>query len=338
MLTLDPSNSHALLLRGRNAFDSGDIAGTIKNLEKVADLDSHPEGLRALMQAYLQVGRLSEAGTLAAKLCAVHNDTGAITGYADALMAAGQFMEVLQVYQQYCDRLVSTDSGKVLDTLHSLIGHVRESGPALEAVLELSQKAGDSTHLTELYELLAHASVHSGDLEKARDYYLKLTQLEPQNQLHTRNYEQVVARLGGGTAGSRLITPEEGAVLVEELEATAPFIDQRYPDEIALAVRASLTDAELFVSYNMPEKALGPLIAVLPIAPSDVRLNQRLGALYVRSERFALASGRSSGRRAHSAREVREHRDHDPFVRRPARLLDGDRNQARLNGLLVGII
>src|SRR5438477_4938918 len=290
MLTLDPSNSHALLLRGRNAFDSGDIAGTIKNLEKVADLDSHPEGLRALMQAYVQVGRLSEAGTLAAKLCAVHNDTGAITGYADALMAAGQFMEVLQVYQQYCDRLVSTGSGKVLDTLHSLIGHVRESGPALEAVLELSQKAGDSTHLTELYELLAHASVHSGDLEKARDYYLKLTQLEPQNQLHTRNYEQVVARLGGGTAGSRLITPEEGAVLVEELEATAPFIDQRYPDEIALAVRASLTDAELFVSYNMPAKALGPLMSALPKAPHDLRLNQRLAALHTRAGRFSEAA------------------------------------------------
>src|SRR5271156_31042 len=37
MLTLDPSNSHALLLRGRNLFDSGDMAGAIQNLEKVAD-------------------------------------------------------------------------------------------------------------------------------------------------------------------------------------------------------------------------------------------------------------------------------------------------------------
>ena len=46
MLTLDPSNSHALLLRGRNAFDSGDMPGAIQNLEKVADLDSHPDGLR----------------------------------------------------------------------------------------------------------------------------------------------------------------------------------------------------------------------------------------------------------------------------------------------------
>ena len=290
MLTLDPSNSQALLLRGRNAFDSGDMPGAIKNLEKVADLDSHPDGLRALMQAFLQSGRLPEAGTLAAKLCTVHNDTGAITSYADALIAAGQFTEVLHVYQQYCDRLVATDSGKVLETLHSLIGHMRENAPALEILLDLSQKAGDTTHITELYELLAHASVQSGNLEKARDYYLRLTQLEPQNQLHTRNYEQVLAKQGGGGSGSRLITPEEGAVLVEELEATAPFIDQRYADDIALAVRASLTDAELFVSYNMPAKALGPLMSALPKAPRDLRLNQRLAALHTRAGRFSEAA------------------------------------------------
>ena len=113
--------------------------------------------------------------------------------------------------------------------------------------------------------------MQAGNLEKARDYYLKLTQMEPQNQLHTRNYEQVLARLGGA-AGSRLITPEEGAVLVEELEATAPFIDQRYADDRRLwRYGPHLTDAELFVSYNMPAKALGPLMSALPKAPRDLR-------------------------------------------------------------------
>jgi pilus assembly protein FimV len=290
MLTLDPSNGHALLLRGRNLFDSGDMAGAIQNLEKVADLDSHPDGLRSLMQAYLQNGRLPEAGNLAAKLCTVHNDTSAVTGYADALMSAGHYAEVLKVYQQYCDRLVATDSGKVLESLHGLIGHMRENVPALEILLDLSQKAGDTTHVTELYELLAHASVQAGNLEKARDYYLKLTQMEPQNQLHTRNYEQVLAKLGGAASTARLITPEEGAVLVEELEATAPFIDQRYADDVALAVRAALTDAELFVSYNMPAKALGPLMSALPKAPRDLRINQRLAALHTRAGRFGEAA------------------------------------------------
>ena len=289
MITLDPGNGYALLLRGRNAFDSGDMAAAVECLEKVADLDSHPDGLRTLLQAYLQTGRLPEAGTLAAKLLSVHNDISAILSYADALIAAGQSEEALQVYQQHSDRLLAADAGKILENLHSLIGAVRENPPALEMLLDLLNKAGDNTHLTEVYELLAHGYTQAGELEKARDYYLKLTQLEPENQLHARNYQQVVGRLGTPSS-SHLITPEEGAVMVDELEATAPFIDQRYSDEVALFVRAALTDAELFISYNMPAKALGPLLSALPQAPRDLRVNQRLAALHTRASRFTEAA------------------------------------------------
>ncbi len=290
MLTLDPGNSYALLLRARNCFDSGDVPGAIQNLEKVADLDSHPDGSHLLLQCYLQTGRYPDAGTLAAKLFTVHNDSSAILSYLDALMANGSYEDALAAYQQYADRLLSTDSAKVLDSLHTIIGHVRENTAALETLLDLFNKAGETTHVTEVYELLAHAYVQAGELEKARDYYLKLTQLEPQNPLHANNYQQVVSKLGGGVVSARLITAEEGAVLVDELEATAPFIDQRYGDDIALAVRAALTDAELFVSYNMPAKALGPLLSALPKASQDLRLNQRLAALHTRAGRFAEAA------------------------------------------------
>ena len=289
MLTLDPGNSYALLLRGRNAFEAGDVAGAVKYLEKVADLDSHADGLRTLLQAYLQTGKLPQAGTLADKLISVHNDVNAILSYSDGLTAAGQFEDALRVYQQHADRLLATSTAKILEGLHSMIGHVRENTSALETLLELLNKAGDNTHLTEVYELLANGYVQSGELEKARDYYLKLTQLEPENQLHARNYQQVIGKLGTPSS-SRLITPEEGAVLVDELEATAPFIDQRYGDDVALAVRAALTDAELFISYNMPAKALGPLLSALPQAPHDLRINQRLAALHTRAGRFTEAA------------------------------------------------
>jgi pilus assembly protein FimV len=289
MLKLDPNSSYALLLRGRNAFDAGDMPATIQSLEKVADLDSNPDGLRTLLQAYLMTGRLAEAGTLAAKLLAVHNDITAILSYADALIAAGSTVEALQVYQQHSDRLLAADSAKILENLHSLIGPVSENPAALEMVLELLNKTADTSHLTEIYELLAHAYVQSGELEKARDYYLKLTQLEPENQLHSRNYQQVLTKLGTSSS-AHLITAEEGAVLVDELEATAPFVDQRYPDKVALAVRAALTDAELFISYNMPAKALGPLLSALPQAPRDQRMNQRLAALHTRAGRFTEAA------------------------------------------------
>jgi tetratricopeptide (TPR) repeat protein len=289
MLKLDPNSSYALLMRGRTAFDSGDMAGAIKHLEKVADLDSNPDGLRTLLQAYLRSDRIADGESLAAKLLAVHNDVSAVLTYAEALIAAGHFEAALKVYEQHGERLLAADSGKILETLHSLIGHLSENTAALERLLNLLQKAGDTTHLTEIYELLAHAFVQSGELEKARDYYLKLTQLEPENQLHARNYQQVLGKLGT-SSGAHLITAEEGAVLVDELEATAPLVDQRYADDVALAVRAALTDAELFISYNMPAKALGPLLSALPQAPRDLRINQKLAALHTRAERFTEAA------------------------------------------------
>jgi tetratricopeptide (TPR) repeat protein len=288
MLTLEPTNSTALLLRGRLAYDSGDLSAAIQTLEQVADLDSSAEGLNILFQAYIKTGRLNEAGGLGAKLITVHNDSSAINAYADGLVQANRFEDALKVYSQYSDRLLGTDSPRILDTLHGMIGHVRDNTAALETVLSLLKKAGENTHHTEVYELLAHGYVQAGQLEKARDYYQKLTQLEPQNQIHARNYQQVVARLGG-TESASLISAEEGTVLVEDLEASSPFIEQRYPDEVAIAVRAALTDAELFISYNMPEKALEPLEAVLPKAPKDQRLNQRLASLHTRAGRFAEA-------------------------------------------------
>jgi len=288
MLTLDPGNSYALLMQGRNLLEAGDAEAAIECLQKVSDLDSNPEGLRDLLKAYLKSGRLSDAGTLASKLLTVHNDLASISTFADALMQAGQYENALQVYDQHADRLLAEDSDKVLKNLHSVIGHVRDNPASLEKLLELFQKAGESTHLTEVIELLAHASVQAGDLPRARDLYQKLATMEPGNPLHMNNYQQVVSQLGG-PAAAKLISAEEAAVIVDELEATSPSIHQHYSDAVALAVRSALTDAELFISYNMPAKALGPLMAALPQAPSDLRLNQRLAALHTRAARFAEA-------------------------------------------------
>ena len=290
MLTLDPANSYALLMQGRNLLESGDAEAAITCLQKVGDIDSKPEGLRDLLKAYLHVGRLSDAGTLANKLLTVHNDLAAISGFVDALMQAGQYENALLVYDQHSERLLSTNSAKVLESLHAIIGHVRENPASLEKLLALFLKAGENTHVTEVYELLAHASVQSGDLSRARDLYQKLATMEPQNPLHMANYQQVVAQLGGTSADVKHITPEEAAVIVDELEATAPPVHQHYSDEVALAVRSALTDAELFISYNIPAKALGPLVAVLPQAPNDLRLNQRLAALHTRAGRLAEAA------------------------------------------------
>ncbi len=289
MLKLDPNNNYALLMQGKNLLESGDAAGAAAALKKVPDIDSNAEGLRDLLKAYLQTGQLSEAGAVASKLLNVHNDLSAIATFADALMQAGQFENALLVFDQHAERLLAENSSKVLESLYSIIGHVRDNPDSLQKLLDLFQKAGDTSHVSEVMELLAHASVQSGDLARSRDLYQKLAQIEPQNNLHMQNYQQVVSQLGG-SSGTKLITPEEAIVLLDDLETTAPAVHQHYPDDVALAIRSALTDAELFISYNMPAKALGPLVTVLPTAPKDLRVNQRLAVLHTRAGRFTEAA------------------------------------------------
>jgi pilus assembly protein FimV len=289
MLVLDPGNSQVLLLRGKAAIDADDPKGAIACLEKAPDLDSHPEGLRDLLKAYLQIGNSTKAAPIAEKLLTVHNDPEGMFLLAEGCARLGQYREALDVYTRHADRLLATDSTKLLASLHSMITHVRDDSGALDALMQLLNKAGESTHINEVTELLAHSSVKDGNLDRARDLYHMLATTEPQNQLHMQNYQQVVARMDGGSPALG-ITAEEGAVIVEEMESTAPVIDQSYPDHIAIAVRSAVTDADLFLSYNLPDKAVVPLLGALPQAPRDVRLNQRLVALHTRFRRFTEAA------------------------------------------------
>jgi tetratricopeptide (TPR) repeat protein len=289
MLALEPGNSYVLLLRGHSAIESNDPKGAIQFLEKAADLDSHPEGLRDLLKAYLQIGDLAQAAPLAEKLLSVHNDPEGLFQLAEGCARHGQHHQALDVYLQHADRLLTTDSTKLLANLHSLIGHVRDDAGALNALLQLLSKAGDTTHVAEVTELLAHASVKEGDLCRARDLYQSLAATEPDNQAHQQSYQQVLERLAG-SAEENDIGSEEGGVIIEELESTAPVIDQSYPDPVAIAVRSAVIDADLFLSYNLPEKAIVPLLTALPQAPRDVRLNQRLAGLHTRAGRFTEAA------------------------------------------------
>ena len=289
MLVLDPGSGYVLLLRGKSALESDDPKSAIEYLEKTPDLDSHPEGLRDLLRAYLKVGNSAKAVPIAEKLLTVHNDAEGLFLLSEGCARLGQYHEALNVYTRHADRLLATDSSKLLGSLHTMIAHVRDDAGALDALLLLLNKAGESTHVNEVTELLAHASVKDGNLARARDLYQMLATTEPQNQLHMQNYRQVIGRMDEASP-TVAITAEEGAVIVEELEAIAPVIDQTYPDHIAIALRSAVTDADLFLSYNLPDKAVVPLLGALPQAPRDARLNQRLAALHTRFHRFTEAA------------------------------------------------
>ncbi len=317
LLEIDPENSQALLIQGRMAVQAGDSARALHHLRRVKNIESNVEGLRLLVRAGLAAGPSEETQALAAKLFSLHGDASGLTAYADALMRSGAYEEALRAYDEMGERLFADGAPQVVQNLQACISHVRENASALDLLRRLFERSGDKSHLSEVAELQAHACVQEGNLEKARELYLQLAALEPHNPMHAQNYHQMVEQLGGRKA-ARADASEAMPRVIEELERTAPTLEQEYPEALAAELRKAITDSDLFVSYNLPAKAAAPLLAVLPQATRDVRLNLRLAGLYARAGRFQQAAEccftlaavyRNAGFEEHASRcaEVAEH-------------------------------
>jgi tetratricopeptide (TPR) repeat protein len=293
VLGLDGNFSQALMLRGQVRLERGDAQGAAEYLEAIPDLDSRPEALRLLLSAQLKAGKRAEAEPFARKLLAIFGDVSGITLYAEALMAAGDFKAALDFYREHAAKLFAADTPAILADLHKMIGPLKEDSRALQTLQDLFAMSGSSSHSAEVTELLAHAWVKDGELAKARDLYRKLAESEPENPTHAQNYRQVVSRLGGD---SSLASLKDGtgkpAAWPEDWEETEPEIEQQYPPEVAAEIKNAITDSELFSAYNLLARAVPFLEAVLPRAPRDIKLNQRLLGLYTRLGKLADAAQR----------------------------------------------
>ena len=291
VLSIEPGSVRALMLRARIAIDSGNPDASVGYVQRIANVDSRPDALNIMLQAQLSAGKWDEAEPLARKLLNMHNEPGGINAYAQAMLTRGECEKAVKVYAEFADKLLAGNPNALAEELHPLISKVKDNPPALDALRELFQKAGDRGHISEVTELLAHALVQAGDLPRARDLYKELAGLEPENPAHEQNYRQVMTRLGEDAASRQLTTAEGGqAFMVDELAMGSPTLEQEYPGEVDAAIKAALTDSELMSSYSKPEKALEPVEKQLAKAPHDARLNQRAASLYAEIGRFADAA------------------------------------------------
>ncbi len=261
VLELDPKNVDALLLKGAIAAESGDGKGAIDCLKDIPDIDSRPDALRSLLRAHVQLKQFDEAAPIASKLMTVHNDLTGINWVADGYIAAGQMEAGIKLYEQYADQVLAANGPALIASLSSAINKVKESSVALEAMRNLFRKANENSHEAEIMELLAHAYVTDGNLQKAKDLYHQLAQNEPENPLHQQNYKQVVGMLGEDSTTRPLTTEQaQQPFMTDDTPSEqGAVIHHEYDAETAAAVQAALTDAELVDSYNLAAKP--PVVA-----------------------------------------------------------------------------
>jgi tetratricopeptide (TPR) repeat protein len=278
--SLLPNDPKVLELKGRIALQRGNPAQAAEFLENLPALQSSEAGLQLLSNVYLQAGRIEKALPVARKLLVEFSQADFLSACCDGLISSHRVSEALQLFTEFSDHLLSS---KAVEKLQGCIAFLREDPDALESLKKLLEKAGDTTHSAEILELVAHASVQRGNLEHARVLYQQLMRLEPHDETHQRNYQQVLLRLEAPA-----IAGDEDLPVSAKPATSTPLA---YPEELEEEIRTALAESELIENYRKsPEKALEPLLAALAGAPFDIRLNQRLASLYVRKQQFADAA------------------------------------------------
>jgi tetratricopeptide (TPR) repeat protein len=284
LIALDPGNLRALELRAQITLDTGDAAKAAELYEAIPDLDSRPEALRNLLTALLDQRKLDEAHVVSRKLATVHHDAEGVLRVASALYKENETLRAIGLYQEYCAELLALDKESVLEHLRGAVSRVRTDPDALQTIYNLFQRAGEVSMIAEVLELLAHACVQTEQLERARDIYQQLIELEPDSAAHRQEYRQVCARLDPNAPeppAGELPQQDKPRSLEEFRNAAEPELpEQVYPPEVEEIITAALSEAELYDSIASRTQGISILERALQSAPDDLRLNRALGLLY----------------------------------------------------------
>jgi tetratricopeptide (TPR) repeat protein len=284
LIALDPTDLHAQELRAQVTFELGNAVKAVELYEAIPDLDSRAEGLRNLLSAYIKLENLQQADLVCRKLVSIHHDCDGVLKVAARLYKEDETLRALALYSEFSTELLAQDKEDVIAHLRGAVSRLRNNPEALQTLYNLAQRAGETSMIAEILELLAHASVQSNQFERARDAYKELIELEPENASHIQGYRQVCARLNPDAPPTPPAAPtfhEEPRTLEEFLHNDEPELPhQDYPPEIEEQIAAALTEAELCESFSSKTRSITALESALRNAPEDLRLNRSLAMLY----------------------------------------------------------
>jgi tetratricopeptide (TPR) repeat protein len=286
LVALDSGNLRALELQAQLTIEMGEHAKAAELYEAIPDLDSRPDALRNLLAALIELVRLDEAVVTGRKLATVHHDAEGMLRVAAALYKENETLRAIGIYQEFCADLLALDREGVMEHLHGAVSRVRTDPEALQSIYNLFQRGGEVSMIGEVLELLAHACVQTGQLERARTVYEQLIELEPDSAAHAQEYRQVCDRLAPGES-QQLPTGEPKREAkprtLEEFRTTdEPELPaQSYTSGVAEVIAAALNEAEMYDSMSSKARGIAILEKALQAAPDDLRLNRNLAALYV---------------------------------------------------------
>jgi pilus assembly protein FimV len=290
-LDVDPSNSSALLLKGRT------LAAAKKNEEAIRVLAGHPEAdaggevTELIIDLEIESGRTANSVERARKqLARGHAHFGQLLKVTDALIDAGQTDEALALLHELRDPMIEAgEQDKFLQSLTSITQRAPDSMEALEELVNFCRHTSDPFRLNAALGQLADAYANSGNYQRAEELLKELVDRNKDDERLLEKLNQLRGRTRGGTvAPVELHEPPisipvelEPAITEPAIPPAPAIVEEQLDDETQRYIAQALTDVDLFSSYGLTQKATHLLENVLRRAPRHTATLERLLDLYL---------------------------------------------------------
>jgi tetratricopeptide (TPR) repeat protein len=290
-LEVDAGNADALLLKARilSAAKHDDQAAAI--------LEGHPEAgagsdvTNLLIEMEIKSGQLDKAAQRGRQQLARGSaHFGLLLRVADSLIDGGRAADALPLLRELREPMIEAgDQDGFVKSLSKAVEKLRGNTEALEMLADFCRQTSDPFPLNAALSQLADAYSAKKDFERAEKVLGELVERNKGDERLAARLEKLRARASGAPE-----PPEETAAPADEgmpvleaaapreafaevaQKAAAPVAEEPLDEETEKYVAQALTDADLFSSYGLTQKATNLLESVLARAPRHVPTLERL--------------------------------------------------------------
>ncbi len=316
-LELEPANASALLLKGKILASAKKTPDAIKALSAHPEADSGGELTDFVFTLEMESGNMAACLDRARKqLARGHAHFAPLLRVTDALIEKGQTQEALPLLAELREPMIEAgEQDKFLKSLTALTRRAPDSIEALDMLVDFCRHTSDPFRLNSALAELADACAAKGDPARGVKLLEELAERNKDDERVLDKLAQMRAQASGAPPPAVQAAPPvvQAAPLAHESPATPPSVDEPGPEEPVKAperrfgksededeepakpafaeenldedtqryVSQALTDADLFSSYGLTQKATTLLEGVLQRAPRHTPSLERLLDLYL---------------------------------------------------------
>ena len=314
-LELEPTDATALLLKGKT------LAGAKKTDEAVKVLSAHPEAHSGgeltdlILNLQMESGDLTDAvGRARQQFARDRKQFAPLLKVTDELIHKGETKDALQLLKELREPMIEAgEQDKFLKSLTSITEGSPHSVEPLELLVDFCRHTSDPFRLNGALSQLAEVYAGKGEFALSVKLLEELVERNKEDERARQRLAEIRARAESAPAAVEPELPSsapppqkvspppaarEEVFTVEPVKAPersfgsfgddeeeeskpAPIVDEGLDPDTQRYVSQALTDADLFSSYGLTQKATNLLETVLQRAPRHTPSLERLLDLYL---------------------------------------------------------